>query len=326
MQKNCEGNAEREMKSQRINSTDSSLYLRAVMFLLAAVCVLGCSAHNAKAADSAAQATFVSPAAAGQALQAASRAQDKDALGHIFGSQSGAIVNSGDPAEDNAALQFFVTKYDRMNRWVTMTDGSRVLYIGSDNYAFPIPLVQDSESRWYFDTAAGEREILARRIGRNELLAIDASTSIANAEELYRRRFKEYTQTILGSPEKQDGLHWEVPQDQPPSPLGRLGNFAEIAASSAVNGAPVFDGYSFRILSAQGDKAKGGAKSYMTGGKMTAGFAVIATPVKYQDSGIMTFIVSRDGVVYQKDLGPNTANAAASITSYNPTEGWTPAE
>jgi hypothetical protein len=235
-------------------------------------------------------------------------------------------VNSGHPAEDNAAFQFFVTKYDRMNRWVTMTDGSRVLYIGSDNYAFPIPLVQDSESRWYFDTAAGEREILARRIGRNELLAIDASTSIANAEELYRRRFKEYTQTILGSPEKQDGLHWEVPQDQPPSPLGRLGNFAEIAASSAVNGAPVFDGYSFRILSAQGDKAKGGAKSYMTGGKMTAGFAVIATPVKYQDSGIMTFIVSRDGVVYQKDLGPNTANAVASITSYNPTEGWTPAE
>ena len=314
------------MKSQRIKSTTSSLCLRAVMFLMAAVCVLGCSAKNVKTADSAAQATFVNPAAAGQALQAASRTQDKDALGHIFGSQSGAMVNSGDPAEDKAALQSFVAKYDRINRWVTMTDGSQVLYIGSDNYAFPIPLVQDSESRWYFDTAAGKREILARRIGRNELLAIDASTSIANAEELYRRRFKEYTQTILGSPEKQDGLHWEVPQDQPPSPLGRLGNFAGIAASSAVNGAPVFDGYSFRVLSAQGDEAKGGAKSYMIGGKMAAGFAVIATPVKYQDSGIMTFIVNRDGVVYQKNLGPNTANVAASITSYNPTEGWTPAE
>jgi hypothetical protein len=189
------------MKSQRINPTNSSLYLRAVMFLLAAVCVLGCSAQNVKAAYGVAQATFVSPAVAGQALQAASRAQDKDALGHIFGSQSGAIVNSGDPAEDKAALQSFVAKYDRMNRWVTMTNGSRVLYIGSDKYAFPIPLVQDSEFRWYFDTPAGEREILACRIGRNELLAIDASTSIANAEELYRRRFNEYTQTILGSPE-----------------------------------------------------------------------------------------------------------------------------
>jgi hypothetical protein len=314
------------MKSQRTNSTNSSLYLRAMVFLLAAVCVLGCSGRSVRAADSKAQRTFASPTEAGQALQAASRAQDKDALGDIFGAQSGVIVNSGDPAEDKAALQSFVVKYDRMNRCVTMTDGSRVLYIGSDNYAFPVPLVQDSSSRWHFDTAAGEREILARRIGRNELLAIDASTSIANAEELYRRRFKEYTQTILGSLKKQDGLHWEVPQDKPPSPLGRLGNFAGIAASSAVNGAPVFDGYSFRILSAQGDDAKGGAKSYMTGGKMTAGFAVIATPVKYQDSGIMTFIVSRDGVVYQKDLGPNTANAAASIISYNPTEGWTPAE
>jgi len=296
------------------------------MFLLGVVCVLGCSAHNVKAADSAAQATFASPAVAGQALQAASRTQDRDAIGHILGPQSNAIVNSGDLAEDEAALQSFVAKYDRMNRWVTMTDASQVLYIGSDNYAFPIPLVQDSKSRWYFDTVAGEREILARRIGRNELLAIDASTSMANAEELYRRRFKEYTQTILGSPEKQDGLHWEVPQDQSSSPLGRLGNFAEAAASSAVNGAPVFDGYSFRVLSAQGDAAKGGAKSYMIGGKMAAGFAVIATPVKYRDSGIMTFIVSRDGVVYQKDLGPNTASAAASIASYNPTEGWTPAE
>jgi Protein of unknown function (DUF2950) len=324
MPTNYEGNE--RMKSQRINSTNSSLYLRAVVFLLAAFCVLGCSGRIVRTADSAAHATFASPAEAGQALQTASRAQDKNALTHIFGPQSSVIVNSGDPAEDKAALQSFVAKYERMNRWVTMTDGSRVLYIGSDNYAFPVPLVQDSSSRWYFDTAAGEREILARRIGKNELLAIDASTSIANAEELYRRRFKEYTQTILGSPEKQDGLHWEVPQDQFPSPLGRLGNFAGIAASSAVNGAPVFDGYSFRILSAQGDKAKGGAKSYMVGGKMTAGFAVIATPVKYQDSGIMTFIVSRDGVVYQKDLGPNTANAAASITSYNPTEGWTPAE
>ena len=211
------------MESQRLNSTNSSLYLRAVMLLLAAVCVLGCSAKNSKTAASAVQATFVNPAAAGQALEAASRAQDKDALGHIFGPQSSAIVSSGDPAEDKAALQSFVAKYDRMNRWVTMTDGSCVLYIGADNYAFPVPLVQDSESRWHFDAAAGEREIVARRIGRNELLAIDASTSIANAEELYRRRFKEYTQTILGSPEKQDGLHWEVPQDQPPSPLGRLG-------------------------------------------------------------------------------------------------------
>jgi hypothetical protein len=295
------------------------------MFLIAAVCVLGCSAKNVKTVDSAAQATFVSPAAAGQALRVASRAQDRDAIGHILGPQSNAIVNSGDPAEDKAALESFVAKYDRMNRWVTMTGGSQVLYIGSDNYAFPIPLVQDSESRWYFDTAAGEREIVARRIGRNELLAIDASTSIANAEELYRRRFKEYTQTILGSPEKQDGLHWEVPQNQPPSPLGRLGNFAGIAASSTVDGAPVFDGYYPRSLCA-GRRGKRWRKELHDRWKDDGWVCGHSHSRKYQDSGIMTFIVSRDGVVYQNDLGPNTASAAASITSYNPAEGWTPAE
>jgi hypothetical protein len=314
------------MKSQTINSTNWNFYLAALVSLFAAICVLGCSRQKTEAASIASQTTFTSPAEAGQALQTASRTLNNDALAHMVGPKSKAVLNSGNPVEDKAALQSFAAKYDRMNRWVTMTDGSRMLYIGSDNYPFPIPLVQDSSSRWYFNTTAGEKEILARRIGRNELLAIDASTSIANAEELYRQRSHTYTQTILGSPEKQDGLHWEAPQDQAPSPLGRLGNFAKVAASSAVNGAPVFDGYSFRILTAQGDKAKSGAKSYMVGGKMTAGFAVIATPVKYQDSGIMTFIVSRDGVVYQKDLGPNTANAAASITSYSPTEGWTPAD
>jgi hypothetical protein len=313
----------REMKSQRINSTNSSLYLRATVFLLAAVCVLGCSAHNVKAANGAAQATFVSPAVAGQALQGASRAQDKNALRHIFGPQSGAIVNSGDPVEDKAALQSFVAKYGRMNRWVTMTDGSQVLYIGSDNYAFPIPLVRDSESRWYFDTAAGEREIVARRIGRNELLAIDAASSIGNAEELYFRRSRAYTPTIISGPGLQNGLYWNVPNAQTPSPLGMLSDFANSAVSS---GTPVFDGYAFRILTAQGDEAKGGAKNYLMGGKMTGGFAVIATPVRYQDSGVMTFIMSREGVVYQKDLGADTANAAASITSYNPTDGWTSTE
>jgi hypothetical protein len=294
-----------------------------MVFLLAAVCVLGCSGRSVRAADSEAQTTFANPAEAGQALQTASRSQDKNALTQIFGPQSSTVVNSGNPAEDKAALQSFVAKYDRMNRWGTMTDGSRVLYIGSDNYAFPIPLVQDSSSRWHFDTAAGEREIVARRIGRNELLAIDAVSSIGNAEQLYFQRSRVYTPTIISKPGQKDGLYWNVPNDQTPSPLGRLSDFANSAVSS---GTPVFDGYAFRILTAQGDEAKGGQKNYMTSGKMTGGFAVIATPVRYQGSGVMTFIMSREGVVYQKDLGADTAKAAASITSYNPTDGWTPAE
>ena len=311
------------MKLQRTNSTNSSFYLNAMVLLLAAVCVLGCTGRSVKAAGSELQTTFASPAEAGQTLLATSRAQDKDTLTHIFGPRSSTVVNSGDPAEDKAALQSFVTKYDRMNRWVTMTDGSRVLYIGSDNYAFPIPLVQDSSSRWYFDTAAGKREIVARRIGRNELLAIDAASSIGNAEELYFQKSRVYTATIISEPGRKNGLYWSVPNGKIPSPLGRLSDFANSAVSS---GTPEFDGYAFRILTAQGDEAKGGAKNYMMGGKMTGGFAVIAAPVRYRDSGVMTFIVSREGVVYQKDLGADTADAAASITSYNPTEGWTPAE
>jgi hypothetical protein len=169
----------------------------------------------------------------------------------------------------------------------------------------------------------GEKEIVARRTGKNELLAIDAASSIGNAEELYFQRSRVYTPTIISKPGQKDGLYWNVPRGQTPSPLGRLNDFANSAVSS---GTPVFDGYTFRILTAQGEEAKGGAKSYMTDGRMTRGFGVIATPVRYQDSGVMTFIMSRDGIVYQKDLGPNTANAAASITSYNPTEGWAPAD
>jgi hypothetical protein len=292
--------------------------------LLLATCVAGCSKSAPVATTS--QTTYATPEEAGKALQNAARTEDGDSLARTLGSKAQEILNSGDHVEDKAALQSFVKKYDRMNRWVKMTDGSLVLYIGADNYPFPIPLVKDSSSKWHFNTAAGEEEILARRIGRNELLAIDASKSIANAEELYRKKSHEYTQLILSSPGKQDGLHWEVPQDQPASPLGRLGDFTKLAISTSGNGAPVFDGYSFRILTAQSDKAKGGSRNYMADGKMTGGFAVIAAPVKYQDSGIMTFIVSREGVVYQKDLGPQTATIAASIAEYDPSDEWTPAE
>lgn len=281
----------------------------------------------------AAQTTFSSPAEAGQALQKAAQTHDESALAQILGPASKAILNSGDPVEDKASRDSFVAKYNQMNRWVAMTDGTQILNIGSDNYPFPIPLARDSSSKWYFNTAAGADEILARRIGRNELLAIDAVSSIANAEEAYAQKAHDgnpahlYTAMILSSPGKQDGLYWEVPEGQDSSPLGRLSDFAGITNPSATpGGAQIFDGYSFRILTAQGDKAKGGAKSYLVNGKMTGGFAVIASPVTYRDSGVMTFLLSREGVVYQRDMGPNTADAAASTEEYNPGEPWVPVE
>ncbi len=243
------------------------------------------------------------------------------------------ILSSGDPVEDKEAIAEFVAKFDRMNRWVAMTDGSRILYIGADNYPYPIPLIQNSAARWYFDTAAGKDEILARRIGKNELLAMDAVAAMRNAEELFFhgapgvKPAQQYTQKILSTPGKQDGLYWDAPANQPSSPLGRLNDFAKNVVESTRPGEPpIFDGYYFRILTMDSDNGNGSAKSYFVDGKMTGGFAILASPVTYGDSGVMTFILGKDGVLYQRDLGPDTASVVGSIQSYNINEGWTLAE
>lgn len=305
-----------------------------VLLLAILFVILGYAGKSAGAtAEVNSQATFTTPAEAGQALRAAAQTRDEGALAHVLGPDSKGVLSSGDAAEDNEAIASFVAKYDQMHRWVTMTDGSQVLYIGADNYPYPIPLAQDSSSRWYFDTPAGEEEVLARRIGKNELLAIDATSAMGKAQDLYFQGAHDgnaagqYAQKILSSAGKQDGLYWETPADQLSSPLGRLNDFAkDIIASTPLGAPPVFDGYSFRILTAQGGVAPGGARNYLVNGRMTGGFAILASPVIYGDSGVMTFMLSREGVVYQKDLGPKTADIAASMNSYNPDEGWTPAE
>lgn len=277
-----------------------------------------------------AQETFSTPAEAANALQQAAKADDEDALSAILGPDAKAILSSGDPAEDKAALQAFTRKYDRMNRLVAMTDGSQMLNIGADNYPFPIPIAQNASSKWYFDTKAGANEILARRIGANELLAIDAVSAIGNAEETYFRTRHDghhaYAAQIISSSGRQDGLYWETSGNHPASPLGRLNEFATIDANADPAAPFVIDGYAFRILTAQGDEAAGGERSYITGGTMTGGFGVIASPVSYRDSGIMTFIMNADGVVYEKDLGSGTSEIAAAIKDYNPTDDWTPVE
>jgi hypothetical protein len=315
------------MNSQTKRSTARHFKWTAVVVLLVSAFFLGCSKKQATTTTEAPQKTFATPAEAGQALQTAVKAKDDSAISRILGPKAKTLVSSGDAAEDAAAVDSFGKKYDRMNRWVVMTDGSQVLYIGADNYPFPIPLAQDSSSKWYFDAGAGDEELRVRRIGRNELLAMDACRSIANAEELYRQRTHRYTDTIISTPGEQDGLYWEVSKDQTPSPLGRLNEFAKgIFASSAPSKTPVFNGYTFRIVSAQGDAARGGAKGYIANGKMTGGFAIVASPVDYEKSGIMTFILGHDGSLYQQDLGPQTEDAAASIKQYNPTDGWAQAE
>lgn len=309
----------------------SGAFVPAFRPLLLAV-VLGVAAcggrKDAVTTDAAGQLVFANAGEAGKALHEAARLRDTAAIARILGPVSSDLLGWGDPAGDSASLASFSAKYDQIHRWVRMENGTEVLHIGADNFPFPIPLLRGDSARWRFDATAGQKELLARRIGRGELLAIDATTSIANAEELYFQQSHDgnprhqYTTKILSTPGTQDGLYWRVPADQPSSPLGRLEQFAPAVTSTSPAAAPEFDGYSFRILTAQGAAAKGGAKNYLAGGKLTRGFAVLATPIRYGESGVMTFMISREGVVYESDLGPDTRARAAAITEYNPADGW----
>ncbi|MBV8867194.1 MAG: DUF2950 domain-containing protein [Acidobacteriaceae bacterium] len=276
------------------------------------------------------QRTFASPAEAGATFLEAAKTGDQDALLAIFGPDAKDVLFSGDAVKDKNALQDFVAAYNQMNRWDKIKAGGEILYVGADNYAFPIPLEKNDSGQWYFETAAGKDEILARRIGRDELTAIAACGATADAEQLYFSqthdgdKVKQYAQKFVSDEGKQNGLYWKVSEGQTPSPLGALGDFAKAAGYTNTADKPQpFDGYYFRILTKQGDKAPGGAKDYIVNGKMTIGFAILAYPAEYRNSGIMTFIVGKDGQVFQKDLGEKTSDIAAAMTEYNPGDGWT---
>jgi Protein of unknown function (DUF2950) len=280
-----------------------------MMMMIAVAFVLGCSNKPVNTAAEAPQKTFATPAEATRALHTAVQAKDDKTVTQVLGPKAQKLISAGDPAEDKSAADSFTKKYDQMNRLVAMTDGSQVLYIGADNYPFPVPLAQDSSSRWYFDAAAAEEELRARRIGGNELSAMDACRMIANAEELYHQSTHQYTGTIVSTPGKQDGLYWEVSAGQTESPIGRHNQFAKgVFDASAPSKEVVSHGYSFRIVTTK------------------SGFTVFATPVNYQHSGIMTFSLGRDGVIYEQDLGPKADNTLTAIQQYNPTDGWTQAE
>ena len=316
-------------RTQRI--LGSSLSMLATMFL-PLVLLLSCNKAQNPSKEIVAQTTFASPEEAGAALSQAAKSGDQGALLAIFGPEAKDVLSTGDSVKDKDILQDFVAAYSQMNRWVKIKAGGEVLNIGADNYPFPIPLDKNSSGKWAFDTAAGRDEILARRIGKDELTAIAVCVAIADAQRQYfsqprdGNNVKQYAQMFASNEGKQDGLYWSVPEGQEPSPLGVLGDFAKAAGYTSRSTKPQpFDGYYFRMLSKQGDKAKGGAKDYLVGGKMTGGFAVVAYPTDYRGSGIMTFIVNRDGVVYQKDLGEKTADIAAAMAEYNPGDGWTAA-
>jgi Protein of unknown function (DUF2950) len=272
---------------------------------------------------------FTSPEDAGNALLEAVKSGDQNAILAIFGNDSRSTISSGDPVQDKSAADEFVSEYSAMHRWRKMEDGSQILVVGADNFPFPIPLKTNSDGKWFFDTAAGKEEIQSRRIGRNELAVIDICEGLVDAQAEYFSQVHEGSDTQQFAPKfisdsgKQNGLYWESQAGQPQSPLGPLVAFATTEGYTAkANPHEPFHGYLFRMLDRQGASAPGGAKDFVVGGKMVNGFAFIAYPAEYRNSGVMTFMVSTDGTVYQKDLGEKTTDIATAMTEYSP-DGWT---
>ena len=277
---------------------------------------------NEVAGSNVAQRTFASPTAASTALFEAAKAGDQDALIAIFGPEGKDFLFSGDAVRDKSARQGFLDAYSQMNRWSKSKSGDEILYIGADNFAFPIPLTQNSSGQWAFNTAAGKDEVLARRIGDGELTAIGVLTEIANAQQEYFSQTHQFAQKFVSDENQHNGLYWPTAQGQRPSPLGPLADMAKAVGYSQTGTDQPFNGYYYKILTRQGNAAKGGAEDYVVDGKLTGGFAVVAWPAKYRDSGIKTFVVAKDGTVYERDLGENAGETDA-VTAYNPGDGWT---
>jgi hypothetical protein len=279
------------------------------------------------------QQTFSSAHEATQALVTAMKNNDQQSLLKVLGPNAKSIVSSGDDAEDQSDRDQFLKKYQQMHRLVMEPDGTTTLYIGAENWPTPIPLVHKGSS-WYFDTAAGKQEILYRRVGKNELAVIQTCSGLVDAEKEYYSQphdgtaDRQYAQKFFSDPGKQNGLYWDTASGQTNSPIGPL---VAVAATEDYPQPPdrnlqPFQGYYFRILKAQGAKAAGGAHSYIADGKMTRGFTFVAYPAEYRSSGVMTFIVNQDGIVYEKDLGPSTAAMAKAISKYDPDSSWRKAD
>jgi Protein of unknown function (DUF2950) len=272
------------------------------------------------------QKTFSSADEACHALASAVKNSDDKALLAILGPEGKEIISSGDPAEDEANRTNFAKKFEMMHRLVNEPNGTTTLYIGAENWPTPIPLISKN-GVWYFDTPAGKEEILYRRVGRNEMSAIRVCQELVAAQkEYFSKQDSQYAQKFVGDEGKHDGLYWQGSGSESESPIGPLVANAGSPGGPPKTGAVPFRGYYFRIVTRQGKHARGGATDYVVGGKMTGGFAFVAYPAEYRNSGVMTFIVAQDGVVYQKDLGPHTESAAKTMKAYDPDNSWKKAE
>jgi hypothetical protein len=276
---------------------------------------------------------FKSPDEAVQALVTALKAGSNEELLAVLGPEAKELVSSGDEVYDLQGRQNCLEAYNEQNR--VEPDGDKfLLIIGKNDWPFPIPLVKKG-NWWMFDTASGKEEILNRRIGKNELDTIQTLLAIVDAQREYAMADRdgdsllEYARKFISESGKKDGLYWTPQEGEEPSPIGELLANARAegyASEGALDGPWPYHGYYFRILTAQGSNPPGGAYDYIVDGKMIGGFAVLAFPAEHNNSGVMTFIVNHDGVVYQKDLGENTVELATAMTLYDPDETWLPAQ
>ncbi len=318
------------LPSIKVNKEQRGL-LQSMSILLViplALTILSGTAFSAGTKQKNAQKTFLTPEDAAQALITAAKTDNVQQLLAIFGPEGKQLVFSGDEVEDKAALERFARAYDEKNQLVRANDNKTVLEVGNDRWPLPVPIVK-AGGEWRFDTAKGKEEIVNRRIGKNELSTIQVCLAYVEAQREYASKDRtgdglfEYSQKFMSDPGKKNGLYWEVKESEEPSPLGPLVGQAKRQGYKKTSDLPIpYHGYYYRILTSQGKNAPRGAYNYVINGRMVGGFAMVAYPAQYGAAGIMTFIVSHDGVVYEKNLGKKTPFIADAMTAFDPDETW----
>ncbi|MDR3425632.1 MAG: DUF2950 domain-containing protein [Alphaproteobacteria bacterium] len=279
-------------------------------------------------APDAEQRVFATPEQAVDALVAAARDNRGDELEEILGHNSGQLIHSGDKVADKQGREKFLSAYDKAHEIECKGDNQDVLVVGEEKWPMPIPLARAKDG-WWFDTTAGAQEILDRRVGRNELDVIEVCRAYVEAQQDFAARHPlngvyAYAQRFRSAKGQHNGIYWPAANGQPESPLGPMmaNATAEGYSGKVLSKHAPYHGYFYKILKRQGSHAPGGEKDYIVDGHMTGGFALIAFPARYGDSGVMTFIVSRNGIVYEKNLGPDTTEAARNITQFDPDDSW----
>jgi len=291
--------------------------------LLAAALSAACLATPASA-----QQDYASPAAAADALAAAVKGGDQKTLLAVLGRNAGDIVSSGDDIADADGRQRFAAAYDAKHAIAAEGDQKAVVVIGEREFPFPIPIVRNKNGTWSFDVGAGREEIFYRRIGRNEIDTIQTCLAYVDAQNEYAGKDRDgkgagaYAQRVISRPGTKNGLYWPSEQGAEESPLGELFAAASEQGYRPGTGRGAYHGYYYKILTRQGAAAEGGAADYLVKGRMIGGFALIAWPATYGNSGVMTFIVNHAGTIYEKDLGRDTPKLAKRIVSFNPDSTW----